>query len=476
MPSGPTNIYIGILKAEHDFGFATLSSITGYQASHALVTFQGGSPILGSLAFPTAFNMFYEKNKTFSQELQLTSRKSDSRFDWVVGAFYYDDHTELRLDTIGTCIGGVCAGATPTRSDGFPSTRSGSIYGDGTYRFFTSTKVTIGLRYTNEDKALTGTLTPLPGYANSVVALPPTNALFPGATFIANVNGVPTLQPGIPTKLNFDRLTYRGVLQQDIGDDIHLYVQHNLGFKSGAYNGNLFSNPPVNPELLYATEGGIKTELLDRRLRLNGSYFHYTYKNVQVRSIAPPAPPGNAFLQNIASERVDGIDADFSAVPLRGLTINGTLEHLIARYVDYPGATRVTQGPNRVINGITVGSVVNTTPFNLAGFTPQNAPEFSASIGFVYSYDTRLGAFSFSANDHYTSSTSRTNDDSVIDPPHHIVDLSLGRTSASKRYDASLWVKNLGDEYTFAAGQISTNFVVVPGAPRTFGGTVGVHF
>ena len=82
--------------------------------------------------------------------------------------------------------------------------------------------------------------------------------------------------------------------------------------------------------MLYATEAGFKSELFDNRLRLNASYFHYTYKNVQVRSVAPPAPPGNALLLNAASERVDGIDADFSIVPFHGLTINGTLEHLIA--------------------------------------------------------------------------------------------------------------------------------------------------
>ena len=36
-PSAPTNIYIGTLKVEHDLGFANLMSLSGYQASHALV-------------------------------------------------------------------------------------------------------------------------------------------------------------------------------------------------------------------------------------------------------------------------------------------------------------------------------------------------------------------------------------------------------------------------------------------------------
>ena len=55
-----------------------------------------------------------------------------------------------------------------------------------------------------------------------------------------------TLQPGIPTTLHFKKLTYRVVLAQDFGDNIHAYASHNLGFKSGAFNGNAFNNPPAD--------------------------------------------------------------------------------------------------------------------------------------------------------------------------------------------------------------------------------------
>ena len=101
------------------------------------------------------------------------------------------------------------------------------------------------------------------------------------------------------------------MLAQDIDDDVHLYTSHNLGFKSGAFNGNGFTNPPVNPELLYATEAGAKTELFDRRVRVNLAYFCYTYKNVEVRSTAPPALPGNALLLNAAGEYLDDVDGGF---------------------------------------------------------------------------------------------------------------------------------------------------------------------
>jgi iron complex outermembrane receptor protein len=474
-PAAPTHIYMGTLKIEQDLGFANFQSLTGYQASQAFVSFAGGSPAPGQpiAKETTAYSNFYEANKTFSEELQLVSKPSSSRLDWVLGAFYYNDHTRLQLDTLPTCAGSTCLG-TPTRNDGHPSTLSGSVFGDASYRFFTGTHVSVGLRYTAERKTLSGLLSPLPGYPNSVAALPPAaTATTPGTVFYPG-QPYPAFPNGIPTRLVFHRLTYRFVLAQDIGENIHLFASHNLGFKSGAFNGNGFNNPPVQPELLYATEAGVKSEFFDHRLRANISYFHYNYQNVQVRSMSPPAALGNALLLNAAKERLDGIDADISVVPVKGLTINGALEYLDAKFVDFPNTTCPTPGVPRIDSrGVLVGTVVNTT-CNLAGATPQFAAPVSATIGAVYTFDTSIGPFTLSANDHYNESYP-TSAQYVVNGAHNIVDASVGWASTNKRFDAQLWVKNLTNQYVYSVGQVSSAFTFVPGAPRTFGATLGVH-
>ena len=474
----PTKIYIGALKVQQDLGFANLMSLTGYQTSHADVLFQGGVPILGQpvAGQSAAYAPFYEQNKTFSQEFQLTSAPSESRLDWVAGAFYYNDHTLLQLDSYNTCVGTVCApGAAPSRNTGRPVTYSLSGYGDMTYRFFNSTRFTVGLRYTSETKTLSGLLTPLPGRPNSVTTLPPAaTATTPGTVFFPG-QPFPGFPNGIPTRLHFNKLTYRFVLSQDLGDNVHVYVSHNLGFKSGLFNGNGFSNPPARPELLYATEAGFKSELLDHHVRFNLAYFHYTYKDVQVRSIAPPAIPGNAILQNAASVRADGIDGDFSIAVGSGLVINGSFEYLDAKYVNFPGTTIATPG-TRTVNGVLVGSPTITQNVNLAGYAVPHAVPFSASFGFSYKVDTSLGAFSFSGNDHYNSPYSMVTDNSVRQNRHHVLDASLNWTSSDKRYDVNLFVRNLTKQYVYAVGQTSTNFTIVPGAPQTFGAIFGVHF
>jgi iron complex outermembrane receptor protein len=483
----PTHIYIGSLKIQQDLGFANLMSLSGYQTSNADVLFQGGVPILGQpIAGQSAsYAPFYEKNRTFSQEFQLTSAPSDSRIDWVAGAFYYNDHTLLQLDTYSTCIGNVCApGAPPTRNAGRPNTESLSGYGDITYRFFKATKLTVGLRYTSETKSLSGLVSALPGFPNSVAALtpacsatqgPPCTTYSPGDPFYATIGGVPTLQAGIPTRLHFNKLTYRFVLSQEITDDIQVYASHNLGFKSGAYNGNLYINTPARPELLYATEVGLKSELFDHRLRFNVAYFHYSYKDVQVRSIAPPAPPGNAILQNAASEHVDGIDGDFSIAAAKGLVLNGSFEYLRAKYVDFPGTTIATPG-TKLVNGVLVGAATILQNQNLAGYDAPFAAPFSASFGFTYKFGTAIGDFAFSGNDHYNSPYALVADNSIRQTRHHVLDASLNWTSTDKHYDVNLFVRNLTKQYVWVVGQTSANFTVVPGAPQTFGGSFSVHF
>ena len=485
-PSAPTNIYIGTLKVEQDLGFATLQSLSGFQSSHADVAFAGGNaapgqPLAGET---TTYTKFYEKNRSLSEEIQLVSKPSPTaRFDWVLGAFYYDDHTQLRLDSLPTCAGTICLG-TPQRNNGFPNTLSGSVFGDASYRFFKGTHLTVGLRYTAERKTLSGLLSPLPGYPNSVATLgapatatTPGIVYYPGQPFALFSSGVlaASFPNGIPTKLVFHKLTYRFVLAQDVGDNIHLFVSHNLGFKSGAFNGNGFNNPPVVPELLYATEAGVKSELFDRRVRFNASYFHYNYQNVQVRSMSPPAAPGNALLLNAAKEKINGVDIDISVVPIRGLTLNGAVEYLDAKFVDFPGTTCPTPGAPRVDSrGVLVGTVVNTL-CNLAGATPQFSAPVSATIGAVYNIDTRVGSFTLSANDHYNASYP-TSAQYVVNDAHQLVDASIGWTAPNKRYDVQFWVKNLTNQYVYAIGQVAASFVFAPGAPRTFGATLGAHF
>jgi len=468
-PFSRLRIYSGSLKIEQDLHFANLMSLTGYTYARQPVGFTQsgipGRPVSGQAAVEVAI---LGSGSTFTQELQLSSQSSGSPFKWIGGIFYLHDNTEVRLDSYGTCVGTVCAASPlPTRTTGRPTTRSISAYGEGTYDITEATHVTLGVRYTRDRKALTGLVEPLAGRPNSVTTLPASTVLRPGDPYTGNPGG-------IPTSVTASKVTFKGVIAQDFSDNVHGYLSFNRGFKSGGYNPISFTNLPSRPETLDAYEIGLKSELFDRMLRLNLSAFHYNYRDIQLRTTAPPAPPGGSILFNAARARSNGVDAEFSFVPSRSLTINGNLELLDAKYTSFPGGQCVM---TRVIGGAVLGGST-AVPCDLSGARLVQSPKFSYNIGFVYTLETGAGRLALAANDGYKSRYSFSGDGRIQNAAFHLVNASLTWTSPNGRYDIQVYGKNLTGAYYYTAGQPATggNDLYAPGAPRTYGVTAGVHF
>src|SRR6202008_1131835 len=130
------------------------------------------------------------------------------------------------------------------------TTHSYSGFGETHIEFLPATHLVLGLRYTDEDKALSVD----PGYYTQPVA--------PGTT-------VPPLTAE-PTKW-FSQLTYRVGLDHKFDNGVLVYASKNRGFKSGGYNAPQPSLPNFEPEKLNAYEVGLKSEWFDHRLRWNGA-------------------------------------------------------------------------------------------------------------------------------------------------------------------------------------------------------------
>ncbi len=245
-------LFLAGLKVEQDLGFANFLSLTGYIRSSARsepnLSGQPGNPVAGQSATNAILT---GRNRTYSQEFQLSSNAgSSSRLSWIGGLYYFHDNTVVGNAAFGTCVGTVCAPApVPTQTTGRPKTRSYAAYAEGTYEVLPATRVTLGLRYTRDEKSLSGTTAPLAGFPNTPAVILGTTTtprgtvvLQPGDPYTGNPNG-------IDTDVTFPKLTYKAVLAHDFGDSIHGYVSYNRGFKSGTYNPTNFGNPPSRPEV-----------------------------------------------------------------------------------------------------------------------------------------------------------------------------------------------------------------------------------
>lgn len=456
------------LKVEHDLGSMNVLSITGYQHNSSparSVNGIPGKPVPGQSAVES---LLTGENKTFSQELQLSSKPSRSPFDWIGGFFYYDDVTQLGSDVWGTCVGAVCAAAPiPTRTVARPTTRSVSVYADGSYQLLPGTRLSAGVRYTQDRKALSGETGPLAGFPNSVKALPAGVPLHAGDPYPGNPNG-------IDTDVTFAKTTFRAALSQDLAAGVQAYASFNRGFKAGGYNPGAFNNPVSQPETLDAIEAGVKSELFKRRLRLNVSAFNYEYKDIQLRSTAPPAPVGGSLLANAAGARINGVDVEFKIAATENLRINGGLEWLDAKYTSYPGGSCSSPRP---IGGAVLGGAITVT-CDLSGYSLLNAPKYSYTLGFVYAIDVPYGSLQLAANDAYKSSYAFSSDGAPFQKAYHNTSASLVWRAPDEKFDVQVFGKNLGGTYYYgnAQGPTDGSYGYSPGAPRTFGVTLGYHF
>lgn len=457
------------LKAEQDLGFAQLTSITGYINNRSLSNNIQNGIVGNPVAGQSAVNLDSPAlARTFSQEVNLTSTDTGATIQWIAGLFYYDDNTRLGSDVYGTCVGTVCAAApVPVRTTARAKTRSYAGYGQATYNFTPTTRLTLGLRYTRDEKTLGGLAQPMPGRPNSVAVLPATAVLHPGDPFTGNPSG-------IDTDVSYGKLTWSAVAAHDFTPDIHGYVSANRGFKSGGFNPVVFNNSPSRPEVLDAYEIGLKSDLFDQSLRLNVSAFYYDYKDVQLRTTAPPAPPGTSILFNAAAERIKGLDVDFIIAPVRGLRLNGGIEYLDAKFTRFPGGNCTSARP---IAGAVLGGIAAVV-CDLSGRRPASTPKWSYSLGISYTIESAIGSFELVANDGYKSSYYWEPDNRLKQDAYHLINASITWTAPQSRYSIQLFAKNLANTYYFASGSEGTggNDVYTPAPPRTYGVTARYKF
>ncbi|MEL0211520.1 MAG: TonB-dependent receptor, partial [Novosphingobium sp.] len=85
------------------------------------------------------------------------------------------------------------------------------------------------------------------------------------------------------------QLTGKIGVNYHFGNDSMVYVTASKGYKAGGVN--LTPNTPdFKPERNFVYEAGLKTELLDRHLRVNGDVFYSDYKDIQLSSLVGGLP------------------------------------------------------------------------------------------------------------------------------------------------------------------------------------------
>jgi iron complex outermembrane receptor protein len=434
------------VQINQDFAHFSLQSISAYRTSRANL-------LLDTDATPADILEIagIASNEQFTQELQLAS-SSPGPLNWVSGLYYYHaiDQWEPLDINFGPSIVSPVAGVPVTidERDG-EHTNSIAAYAQGAYRIFSDTHLTVGARFTHEKRNIEGNFAFI--VAGTPVATTP----------------IPPPNSGIPASLDFNRLTYRIALDHQFTPVVLGYISYNTGFKSGGYNLAVPSNPPYSPETIGAAEVGLKTEFFDRRLRVNGAAYDYSYKNIQVGRYVD----GNESIYNGASAKIYGADLDAEAILFGGFSITGGFSYTHARFDSFPLADYVVP-----VNGC-VPPPGGVCPAPADGKHLPFAPTATLNIGGDYKLTSALGSFELNVTYYRSDRFFAAPDNVAYQPSYDLVNASATWSDTTDRYLVKLWGKNLGKTiYATSLIEAGQGEEVSLGAPRTYGVTVGVKF
>ena len=266
------------------------------------------------------------ETKTFEINL-ISNEPLFGSIDWILGAFYFDHEIENHIyevkdvnnvklvdlmdgkftpythDPICSTnpFAGVCFAAFGAElgfvSDAYPTRESQSVYGQSTININDSVRVITGFRYTEDT------------FSSDV-----TNFFGLNSYLIEN---------------DLEKTTGRIAIEYDHDDDTMTYLSFTKGFKPGGSNltfgypvddeQNFGANPapqlvfPIfESETIDAYEIGLKTDLLNSRLRANISAFFYKYENLQFQSTDPDIYRGG--VANIPESEMSGLEIEFLGI------------------------------------------------------------------------------------------------------------------------------------------------------------------
>ncbi|HEY3887740.1 MAG TPA: TonB-dependent receptor [Caulobacteraceae bacterium] len=398
-------------KLTVDLPDAVLTSTSAYRNS----SFHLQSDLDGT-DFDLVDENLREGASQWSEEVQLASH-NDSRFTWIVGAFAFRETGSLNyvfpIPILSTTISFLA----------HQDTTALAVYGQGTYAITPKLSVTVGLRYSDEDKD---------GSTHEVVFVPGAVAL----------------------KGNWAAVTPKFGLQYQATPDNLIYASVGRGFKAGGINTGSLQTKPYNPEYVWSEEVGAKNRFFDGRLQLNLDAFLYQYTDLQVNQFAI----GQTFISNAAAATGKGIEADLIAKLGGGFTLDGSLSLLDATFTNYKTADSF-----RPLLGV----------IDLKGNQLPLAPRFTASLGLQYNVALSAGDLTVRGDYSHKSDQFFTpfNESYAHAPAEDLFNARISFQTHSG-WEVALYGRNLTNQAPIEAitvSGINAGTLVLYGPPRTFG-------
>jgi iron complex outermembrane receptor protein len=473
------------LQVAYDLGWGAITSITAWSDySYTQVSDLDGSQL----------DIFSSSQKflgdSISQEFRLDSSVGEN-IEYQVGMFYYEQTTQRGEagdaftygDDIVSILGEVfirpiLEGINPvlgSRASVFTSayvqpgdTITGqsiwdndtlALFGQATWHAGERWHLTAGLRWTEEEREaqlLTVNTTTAPGLTS--ITSPPASTLAAqvAAGLSAKAQNTFVDLSNLPIDAKLDRssenLDWLLKAAYDMGEETMVYASVSTGSKSGNFNGvgGTVDEREFDDETTLSYELGLKSTLLDSRLRLNAAAFLTQIDDFQSQQGNPNGP--GTIVGNEGEVEVSGLDLHIDALPLPNLTLSAGLLYM-DKY-EITGGDR--EGDKLAYTADYTANLAATLVFPVAD-------------GNLY----LRGDYMY-MDEHATSPANSENLEAKDFNDRKLLNAKIGWRNDN--WNLSIWAKNLtGDDYATSTTRPQiysghTNYFLA--APRTFGATV----
>ncbi len=415
------------LTVNWQVGELTLTSLTGYSEYDANDEFDIDATIreIGGSSVTESFEQL-------SQELRLTSPAGGS-VEYIAGLYFL--HTEQEIDfsrhffaVPPPLMPATSLIRTHQESDTF------AVFGQATWNFSDSWNVTIGARFTDEDKDAQQEQFPTSIYTLTPVALMPP---------VGPAAAIHSLDQN-RSESNFSPTVN---LRWRPNDDTMIYGSVRRGFKGGGFDMQLDGNQAVadagfqfENEDVIAYELGAKLRLGGGAAQFNAALFQSEFDDLQVSTIDAVTTTFN--VGNAATATTQGLELDLTWAASDQFTLFAAIAFLESEYDSFPdGPCTFVQNPASAPGCVQ----------DLSGQKLPYAPEVAGTINgeYVWSLTDNLNLIGFvqvSYSDEFALVLDL--DPNLFQDSYTKVDARISLADADGRWNVSVIGRNLTDETT----------------------------
>jgi iron complex outermembrane receptor protein len=436
----------------------TLKSVTAYRDGSTRGNIDFDNQAAPILDIPAEYD-----DDQLSQEFQALFE--GDRWSGVAGVFFLDATASGAFDTV------VGLANLTTLTAGSVDTKSWSVFGDFSYDVTDQLSVSVGGRFTHDEK--TGTV-----FRQQYLGI--------RSPHFGNAAAIPLGGPrtNYTDTKEFEEFTPRVSVTYEITPDLTTYASWGRGFKSGGFDmrGDAVLYPATvygyDPETVETIELGLKGRLFNN-FTFATAIFDSAYEDQQITTQYPAGATVASVVDNVGSSSIRGWEFEGQFRVTDNLVLNGMLSYIDAQFDEF--LAYIPTGPLNTTCPTLVGCFVDVA--DQRDF--QNTPEWTGAISATWTHNFPDGSYlNLTPSAAYRGAYQQFETPAPLldQESYWMYDASAVWTSANDRWTVGLNGKNLGDEryktggYNFPGALTGNSIIAFYGAPRTFTFSVGVKF